>query len=387
MRLIKEQYMRPLNIFTIDPSVLTDHLPHGDGICAYGFLRRLAERGHQVYAASPCIEVRGTIPDTLHLYPIAAGQIPGLGSRLAYMYAVRTLFDQLRPSVMFDIVQQMNPGARGLSLAMMGTRTALIIGPYASQWPADASRTPRAKQWSRSLIARLQQSQAAALLVCCPAAADIIASPVLRNTRTHILYPGVDCAVFTERESIPDKPSILFLANVETRKGIYTLLRAFGKVASFVPECTLEIWGKGGEEENNVRTWIGHSDFRDRITIHGMAPRDRVGEIMRTHSVYCLPSHGEPFGLSLLEALASGVPIITTDVGGPPFIIRAEGGRLVPIRDPERLADALIEVLQSIELQKAMGTYNRARAEQEFDWSVVTNRLEMIFGQVLEHGK
>jgi glycosyltransferase involved in cell wall biosynthesis len=378
--------MRPLNIFAIDPSVLTDHLPHGDGIIAYGFLRRLAERGHQVYAASPCIEVRGTLPDSLHLYPIAAGQSPGLRSRLAYMYAVRALFDQLKRSVMFDIVQQMNPGTRGLSLAMMGTRTALILGPYASQWPADSSKTLRVKQWSRSLIARLQQSQAAALLLFCPAAADIIASPVLRKTRTHVLNPGVDCADFTERESIPDKPSILFLANVEYRKGIYTLLDAFGKVASFVPECTLEIWGRGGEE-GNVRTWIGRSDFRDRITIHGTAPRDRVGEIMRTHSIYCLPSHGEPFGLSLLEALASGVPIISTDVGGPPFIVRREGGRLVPIRDPERLADALIEVLQSTELQKAMGTYNRARAEQEFDWSVVIDRLEMIFGQVLEHGK
>jgi glycosyltransferase involved in cell wall biosynthesis len=153
-------------------------------------------------------------------------------------------------------------------------------------------------------------------------------------------------------------------------------------VAPLVADSTLEIWGDG-RESVAVDKRIAESPFRERIFRRGRAPRDDVARIMRSHSVYCMPSYGEPFGMTLLEAMASGVPVVTTDVGGPPFIVHAEGGRVVPMRDAERLADALVEILSDRELQASMGAYNRRRVEQEFDWSRSLDRMENVYSQVL----
>ncbi len=181
---------------------------------------------------------------------------------------------------------------------------------------------------------------------------------------------------------MPAKPSIVFLANLEYRKGIFTLLDAFDAMAAALPECTLEVWGDGNETQS-VRQRVAQSPFRDRISLRGRAAREKVGEIMRSHSVYCMPSYGEPFGMTILEAMASGVPVVTTNVGGPAFLIDEQGGRVVPMRDALKLADALIEVLSSEALQRSMGQYNRRRIEQEFDWSRSLDKMEAVYEKVL----
>jgi glycosyltransferase involved in cell wall biosynthesis len=143
------------------------------------------------------------------------------------------------------------------------------------------------------------------------------------------------------------------------------------------------VWGDGKEFEK-VRQLVLESPFRDRIHLKGRAPRDSIGEIMRSHSVYCMPSYGEPFGMTILEAMASGVPVVTTNVGGPAYLVREQGGRTVPIRDAAQLAEALIEVLSDRELQKSMGRYNRRRIEQELDWSHSLDRMESVYESMLD---
>ena len=181
---------------------------------------------------------------------------------------------------------------------------------------------------------------------------------------------------------MPPKPTILFLAVLEYWKGIFTLLDAFDSVALQLPEATLEIWGDG-RESAAVDARIAASPFSQRIFRRGRAAREEVAGLMRSHSVYCMPSYGEPFGLTLLEAMASAVPVVTTDVGGPPYLVHREGGRVVPMRDAARLADALTEILANRELQASMGSYNRHRVEQEFDWSRSLDRMESVYSQVL----
>jgi glycosyltransferase involved in cell wall biosynthesis len=373
--------MRPLNIFVVHPSkVITDYLPSGAGWIAYNYLKGLADRGHVIHAAVPRVEMRGPVPRGLHLHEIPEGQRTGLFNRLSYIRAVRRLYVQLSDSLQFDIAQQLTPVDTGLSFAMLGTGVPLVLGPYSGYWP-DANPN-RLKRWARDGLAGLQQQQASALIVTCPAALERIASRRARETKVHVIAHGIDTAAYRERERIPSQASILFLALLEYRKGIFILLNAFDRVAAVDLDCTLEIWGEGAEAAA-VERRVSQSPFRDRIHFKGRAPRDQVSRIMQSHSVYCLPSFGEPFGMTLLEAMASGVPIVTTAVGGPPHIVREAGGRIIPMRNVERLADALLEVLSSTDLQRSMGAYNRKRAEQEFDWSKSLDRMENVYRQVL----
>jgi len=384
--------MKPLNIFVVHPSdSLTDHLPNGAGWIDYNYLRGLAERGHTLHVATPCVKLRGAVPHRMHLYciPGTDAQRPGPLTRLRYLFGVRKLFKDLNRHVRFDLAQQFTPVETGLSLALIGSGVPLILGPYSGHWAAEAFGPPkprslgaRLKHQLRDLLASLQQAQADALVITCPAAMDRIRSPAARAKRVHVISHGIHSQEYWPRESMPSKPTILFLAVLEYWKGIFTLLEAFDRVAPQVPDATLEIWGDG-RESAAVDARIAASPFRDRIFRRGRAAREDVAEIMRAHSVYCMPSYGEPFGMTLLEAMASAVPVVTTDVGGPPFLVHRDGGRVVPMRDAAKLADALTEILANRELQTSMGIYNRRRVEQEFDWSRSLDRMESVYGKVL----
>jgi glycosyltransferase involved in cell wall biosynthesis len=383
--------MRPLNIFVVHPSdMLTDHLPNGAGWIVFNYLKGLAQRGHTIHVAVLRVEMRGPVPSGMHLHLIPQGWQGGAVGRLSYMLAVRKLLARLSADVHFDIAQQFTPVNTGLSFAVWGTGVPLVLGPYSGHWSPEAFGQPerttllsKLARVVRDWIAALQQRQARALIITVPAAIERILSSRLRKTRVHVIAHGIDSSAYPERTSVPDRPSILFLAILEYWKGIFALLEAFAVVAERIPECTLEVWGDGKEFEK-VRQLVLESPFRDRIHLKGRAPRDSIGEIMRSHSVYCMPSYGEPFGMTILEAMASGVPVVTTNVGGPAYLVREQGGRTVPIRDAAQLAEALIEVLSDRELQKSMGRYNRRRIEQELDWSHSLDRMESVYESMLD---
>jgi glycosyltransferase involved in cell wall biosynthesis len=104
---------------------------------------------------------------------------------------------------------------------------------------------------------------------------------------------------------------------------------------------------------------------------------------MAESTVFCLPSHGEPFGMVLLEAMASAKPIVATDLGGPSHIVSPLGGRKVPPGSPAALADALVEILRSPSLADSMGLHNRRLAEERYSWDNLILQLESVYYDVL----
>lgn len=378
--------MRPLNIFVVHPSdMLTDHLPNGAGWIVYNYLQGLVERGHTIHAATPRVELRGRVSPNLHIHSIAHT------GRWSYMRAVRRLLRTLQTSVSFDIAQQFTPVETGLSLSLLGSGIPLVLGPYSGYWPADADGPPqpesvasKVKRGLRKALGALQQRQARALVITCPAAIERVASRKM-HSRVHVIGHGIDTREYRERDALPSQRKILFLGNLEYRKGIFTLLDAFDAMADAVPDSTLEIWGTGAEAAA-VERRIQLSAHRPRIRCHGLAARDQIAEIMRSHSIFCMPSYGEPFGMTLLEAMASGVPAVATDAGGPPHILHPEGGRIVPVRDSAGIAAALVDIFNSPDLQSTMGSRNRERVEQEFDWSKSLDKMESVYRHVLDEG-
>ncbi|MCC7127050.1 MAG: hypothetical protein IT178_19565, partial [Acidobacteria bacterium] len=81
---------RPLTVFIAHPSeLLTDHLPHGDGLVSFGFVRRLAERGHDVHVAAQRVDIRSPLPPGLHVYMLMPESDTSILDRLIFMLRMR----------------------------------------------------------------------------------------------------------------------------------------------------------------------------------------------------------------------------------------------------------------------------------------------------------
>jgi len=206
------------------------------------------------------------------------------------------------------------------------------------------------------------------------------------ETKIIRLSHGIDADLFSPRAASKplashQKQSILFLANVIERKGIFVLLEAFDKVASRLPLSRLSIVGAGQDLER-VKSQILHSPHRDRIKVWGPVDRSSTPQIYKEHALYCLPSFGEPYATALIEAMASGLPVVSTYTGGTPELVFPGGGRLIAPGDSDALADALIEILSSPPLANALGQENRRYVLERFAWDVVLDALEQIYFDV-----
>jgi phosphatidylinositol alpha-mannosyltransferase len=383
---------RRLRIFVPHASdTFTNHRAHGDGLVAFEVASRLAARGHEVHVLSPLIDVRGTLPPSLQLYPIAVTG-HGVRARIAYARAVRATYARLRRDAPFDLIHQLNPVYSGVSLALADARVPVVLGAYVGAWPRAADRAeimgaidlPLSSFVKRAIVA-LQQRRAAALILSTPAARDLIVNWNAVAAKCVMIPHGIDPAPYNaigNDNGHVGAPTILFLGGTERRKGIYVLLDAFARVRATLPDARLLIAGGGGRE-GEVMAAVAKMADRDAIDFLGVVERGAVPELMRGISVFAAPSFGEPFGMALLEAMASAKPVVVTDAGGPRYIVDPAGGAKVPVDDSTALARALVEILQSPERARAMGAYNRSAIESTYAWDRVIEKIEGVYARVL----
>lgn len=386
--------MRALNIFISHPSpFLTDHQPHGDGLAAWEFVSRLAARGHKIHVAAAAFAIKGDLPRNLTIHPYRLRAPLAAIQPLEAMVKIRAIFKRLARGAPFDLIQQLNPVYPGLSAGLLRTGVPLVLGPFVPAWPgSDAAVSGGIRRGWRSAFDRIieranlaQERAAATLILSTQAAASALREPERCGPRMFVLPYGVDTQRFVPalEGSLSDGPSVLFLANLYARKGIYTLLEAFETVAAAIPQCRLDIAGDGPEAAG-VQRKIAAMPSQARIRLIGPVSRDRVADVMRSCAVFCVPSHGEPFGLTALEAMACGKPVVATDAGGLAYLVDApRGGRKVPVGDPDALATALIEILREPGLAESMERHNRRFVVEHYDWERVIDRLETVYGGVL----
>jgi glycosyltransferase involved in cell wall biosynthesis len=108
----------------------------------------------------------------------------------------------------------------------------------------------------------------------------------------------------------------------------------------------------------------------------GQVERERVRAAMQACDVYCLPSYDEPFGMSALEAMACGKPVVATRAGGLGHLVPEQGGYKVPPGDSAALAAALQAMLESPSRRAEMGEHNRRVVKERYVWGRVVDRLE-----------
>lgn len=152
--------------------------------------------------------------------------------------------------------------------------------------------------------------------------------------------------------------SFLSCGNLRKVKRMDVLIQAFARAFRDCPKVHLTICGQG-EEEGNLRKLIYDLKMENRIELAGIRPREEIAQRLQQADCFVLASVSETFGVSYLEALSCGVPVIATRCGGPECFVNEHNGLMVEPDDVEGLASAMLTMYCN------GGSYNRAAIAQE----------------------
>jgi starch synthase len=176
-------------------------------------------------------------------------------------------------------------------------------------------------------------------------------------------------------------PTVLFVGRDFVRKGGDLLLRAFQRVRERLPEARLRMVGCDRRVEGEPG--VEFVPFLSRDTADGRRAMDAE---YRGATVFCLPTRFEPFGTVFVEAMRYGLPCVGPDAWAVPEIItHEETGLIVPPEDPEQLAQALYALLTDPARARTFGAAGRRKAEANFVWPVVVDRILEPMQRVVAH--
>jgi len=177
--------------------------------------------------------------------------------------------------------------------------------------------------------------------------------------------------------------SVLFLSRIERVKGIYEALDSIEMLRKDHPNIELRIAGTGGELEA-VTEYIAKKNIQGVKLLGWITGESKVKAFMES-DVYLLPSyHGEGLPCSILEAMATGLPVLSTDVGGiKDFFEDKKMGYLIKMKDPADITEKIKLLINDREKIKSMGIYNIGYAQKRFTPEQVSANLEHIYSETI----
>jgi glycosyltransferase involved in cell wall biosynthesis len=174
---------------------------------------------------------------------------------------------------------------------------------------------------------------------------------------------------------------ILFLGEIGRRKGVYDLVCAMAQVAAAHPRARLVAAGSG--EIEAVRRLARELGVERSVELPGWVAGDAKARLLAEAAIYVLPSYNENLPVSILEAMAAGLPVVSTRVGGIPDAVRhGTEGLLVLPGAGEDLAQCLLRLLEDPGLAARMGASGRRRVAAEFSPAVVVGALERLYAAI-----
>lgn len=190
------------------------------------------------------------------------------------------------------------------------------------------------------------------------------------------VWNGIDVARFAYRGFCPGGP-IVTVARLSPEKGIDVLLRAMVEVVRAEPRVHLEIAGDG-VLRGDLEKLTGELGIAAQVRFLGEVAD--IPSLLSRASLFVLPSHSEGISLTLLEAMARGLPVVTTRVGGnTEVVVDGQTGFLVPPDDPSAMAARIRQLLGDLDRSQMMGRAGNHRVEAHFDIRRVLDRYERLY--------
>jgi glycosyltransferase involved in cell wall biosynthesis len=364
-------------------TVLTPHAPgvrerwQEEGVQAISF--RYAPESYEVLGYSRSLSSDETIR-------VGAGLVTPL-----YIAAARRALNRLLSGNSFDLLHAHWVVPNGLVSAPLATRVPLAIGLHGSD--VFIAERPLIRRFVGRALGRSRL-----VTGCSPELVDRVCALGFERERARVIPYGVDTEKFSpgdDRQTswraelgIPADAVVgLSVGRMVTKKGYHVLMETLAEVMALDPDLHLVLAGGGARLEELERA---ASPWRDRVHFPGAVLRDALPDLYRAADFFLLPAvhdaKGNVDGLPnvILEAMATGLPVVASRISGIPLAI-TDGieGLLVEEKDPTQLLEAISQLVGNRDRRLQIGGAARARAESELTWTAVAGRYRKAYDEAL----
>lgn len=320
-----------------------------------------------------------------------------------YHRARRWIFEEIRKGRTFDLVHQINPLALRYPTPARGVPFPYLMGPLAGsvETPAGFRDEIRDDAWFRKFRnldrfrlrfdpwLRGSYAGAAALVGVAPYVGKLLEIAGCRRFEI-ASETGVESLSEIERPApAPGEPlRLLFVGRIIRTKGVLDAVRA---VAIASRKCALRFDVVGaGDQLTACRQEAERLGISDRVVFHGRQTREAVSDFYRQAHVFLFPSFREPSGNVVFEALGHGLPVITSSVGGPGYVVTDECGFRIPATNPDdyalRLSDAICSLASQPALVASMSAAGKRRMADIALWDNKISSMMNLYRELAPSG-
>ena len=377
-----------MRILHVVPSYLPAVRYGGTIYCVHALAVATAQRGHEVHVFTTNVDGAGVSPvptgRPVDLDGVSVTYFPcGVGRRLYHSPAmVRALATEVRS---FDVLHLHSVflwptlaaarAARKASVPYVMTPHGMLVGDLIRR----QRRLPKTV-WIR-LFERANIAAAATVHVTFELEKVEIETLGLCAKRFAVIPYVLDLpgAPLEDIGLVPGRrPFVLSLSRINWKKGLDRLIQAM----VHVPGADLVI---AGNDEEGYRSKLEEmaSGLGGRVRFVGPVYGSEKWELMRSATVFALPSYSENFGIAVLEAMACGVPVVVTPEVGLASAVNEAGAGIVVEGEPEKLGAELSRLLADPARCRLMGTAGRKAAEEKFSRSAITDEMEAVYRSVI----
>jgi glycosyltransferase involved in cell wall biosynthesis len=316
--------------------------------------------------------------DGVPVHYVDGAEALGKARYLIHARRVRHLVRALQP----DLVHALHLTSYGFLGALSGFHPFVL-----SVWGTDILEAPRLTpfhSWlTRYSLARADTITATGMHL----AAETTRYSPPRRPVTVVPY-GVDLERFLpEPRGLRDHVVIGAVSRLSPEKGVRYLVEAFGRLRQrYGGYVSLRIAGEGPERAR-LEAMIRRMGLETSVELHGWVEHEALPAFLQGLDVFALPSTWEGFGVAAVEASATGLPVVATNVFGIPDAVQdGVTGLLVPPRDPASLAEAIGRLVEDASLRRRLGDAGRQFVSRHYDWHGNAGQMASIYERLLRDG-
>lgn len=197
-----------------------------------------------------------------------------------------------------------------------------------------------------------------------------------------VIHNGIDCSIFRPISSVPTRKQLLYVGRLNEAKGVDRLIQAFEQLHAEFPELSLKIVGDGPMRES-LRKLCERREIEDRVTFLGTVPNEELPRVYNESRVFVLPSDAEGLPRTVLESLACGTPVVTSDLTQLESVVEGCGFQ-VPPESIDELAAAIRRLLVEEDTYEQLQDRAQARVTSDYSWSETVEQTIAVYRELLK---